>query len=67
MLFQLNSCYQRRYPTDTRAKSIDTQFLWGPALLISPVLTEGETTLTAYLPSDTWYDYHTVSTNINPV
>jgi hypothetical protein len=48
-----------RYPTDLRAKSVDTQFLWGPALLISPVLVEKATELIAYLPSDTWYDYYT--------
>lgn len=47
------------YPTDVRAKSIDGQFLWGPALLISPVLTENTTQLGAYLPADTWYDYYT--------
>ncbi|XP_046463507.1 sucrase-isomaltase, intestinal-like isoform X2 [Daphnia pulex] len=47
------------YPTDLRAKSVDTQFLWGPALLISPVLVEKATELKAYLPSDTWYDYYT--------
>ena len=44
-----------------RAKSIDKQFLWGPALLISPVLEAGQTKLNAYLPDDIWYDYHTVS------
>lgn len=43
------------------AKSVDTQFLWGPALLISPVLAEGQTSLEAYLPSDIWYDFYTVS------
>jgi len=47
------------YPTDLRAKSIDKQFLWGPALLISPVLEAGQTKLNAYLPDDIWYDYHT--------
>ena len=39
--------------------SFDTQFLWGPALLISPVLTESTVELKAYLPNDIWYDYHT--------
>lgn len=43
------------------AKSVDTQFLWGPALLISPVLADGQTSLEAYLPDDVWYDYYTVS------
>uniref|UniRef100_A0A8C2U6M7 alpha-glucosidase n=1 Tax=Coturnix japonica TaxID=93934 RepID=A0A8C2U6M7_COTJA len=34
------------------------QFLWGPALLISPVMTP---VLNAYIPNARWYDYHTVS------
>ena len=29
-----------RYPKDARALETDRQFMWGPALLISPVLTE---------------------------
>uniref|UniRef100_A0AAR2K3C5 Maltase n=1 Tax=Pygocentrus nattereri TaxID=42514 RepID=A0AAR2K3C5_PYGNA len=35
---------------------IHRQFLWGPALLISP----GETVVSAYVPNARWYDYHTV-------
>lgn len=50
-----------RYPQDFRTRSIDKQFLWGPALLISPVLELGQVSLDAYLPDDVWYDYYTVS------
>jgi len=46
---------------DFEAKKIDKQFLWGPALLISPVLVENEVELEAYMPNATWYDYYTVS------
>uniref|UniRef100_A0A8C2U2X7 alpha-glucosidase n=1 Tax=Coturnix japonica TaxID=93934 RepID=A0A8C2U2X7_COTJA len=35
------------------------QFLWGPALLISPVMTPGAVTVNAYIPNARWYDYHT--------
>lgn len=35
------------------------QFLWGPALLISPVMAPGAVTVNAYLPNARWYDYHT--------
>uniref|UniRef100_A0A663F389 P-type domain-containing protein n=1 Tax=Aquila chrysaetos chrysaetos TaxID=223781 RepID=A0A663F389_AQUCH len=35
------------------------QFLWGPALLISPVLEQGAVAVNAYLPNARWYDYHT--------
>ena len=29
-----------RFPTDPNTRGIDTQFMWGGCLLISPVLTE---------------------------
>ncbi|KAJ8368020.1 hypothetical protein SKAU_G00080480 [Synaphobranchus kaupii] len=39
---------------------IDKQFLWGPALLISPAMNYGEwLNLRAYIPDARWYDYHT--------
>ena len=44
---------------------MDQQFLWGPALLISPVLTKDQVKLPAYLPDDIWYDYYTVSLRTN--
>ncbi|XP_069998750.1 maltase-glucoamylase-like [Penaeus vannamei] len=47
------------FPHDRRTLSIDDQFLWGGGLLISPVLAEGETTRSLYLPFDAWYDYYT--------
>ncbi|KAJ1720071.1 hypothetical protein LPJ53_005256 [Coemansia erecta] len=40
---------------------IDTQFLVGDALLISPVLTEGETSVDAFFPSSIWYDWYDYS------
>ena len=52
-----------RYPKDAEAKKVDTQFLWVAALLISPVLTENQVELPAYIPDDVWYDYYTVSCN----
>lgn len=40
--------------------SIDTQFMVGPALLGSPVVTEKATSVNAYFPgTDGWYDYYT--------
>ena len=43
------------------ARSIDKQFMWGPALLISPVLEQGKLSVDVYIPDDVWYDYYTVS------
>ncbi len=50
-----------RYPKDISARSIDKQFMWGPALLISPVLEQGKLSVDVYIPDDVWYDYYTVS------
>ncbi|XP_075403992.1 sucrase-isomaltase, intestinal [Tenrec ecaudatus] len=44
---------------DTNSWIEDMQFLWGPALLITPVLKQGTETVSAYIPDATWYDYET--------
>uniref|UniRef100_A0A8D0L7P9 P-type domain-containing protein n=1 Tax=Sphenodon punctatus TaxID=8508 RepID=A0A8D0L7P9_SPHPU len=44
---------------DKTTWDIYKQFLWGPALLISPVLDEGAVTVNAYIPNARWYDYYT--------
>lgn len=46
------------FPTDSTAREIDRQFLWGSSLLISPVLEEKVTFVNAYFPSGRWYDYY---------
>ncbi|OCT61893.1 hypothetical protein XELAEV_18047924mg [Xenopus laevis] len=43
------------FPTDPNTWTIDRQFLWGEALLITPVLEQGKTEVNAYLPIGTWY------------
>jgi|688.fasta_scaffold539215_1 alpha-glucosidase (family GH31 glycosyl hydrolase) len=37
--------------------------MWGPALLVSPVLEEGKLSVDVYIPDDVWYDYYTVRAN----
>ncbi|XP_005931267.1 maltase-glucoamylase, intestinal [Haplochromis burtoni] len=44
---------------DKSTWEIYKQFLWGPALLISPALDPGVTNVNGYLPNARWYDYHT--------
>ncbi|NXN56879.1 MGA protein, partial [Rynchops niger] len=39
--------------------SVDRQFLWGPGLLISPVLDPGVDVIQAYIPDAVWYEYDT--------
>ncbi|CAO4375175.1 unnamed protein product [Caenorhabditis nigoni] len=43
------------YPKDEETLEISEQFLWGSALMIAPALYQGQTTVHAYFPSDTWY------------
>jgi len=44
---------------DTRAQNITDQFLFGPALLVNPVIEPGATSRRVYLPDATWYDFWT--------
>ncbi|KAK3797400.1 hypothetical protein RRG08_055598 [Elysia crispata] len=39
-------------------EDVSRQFMWGDQLLVSPVLKEGATVVEAFLPKDTWYDFH---------
>lgn len=47
------------YPHDLKAASIDAQFFFGPALLISPILEQGSTSVEAYFPEDVFYAFET--------
>jgi alpha-glucosidase (family GH31 glycosyl hydrolase) len=47
------------YPQDQATHTIDRQFMFGPAFLISPVLDKGATSVNAYFPNDTWYEFNT--------
>jgi len=44
---------------DTRAQNIADQFLFGPALLVNPVVEPGAVSRSVYLPDATWYDFWT--------
>jgi oligosaccharide 4-alpha-D-glucosyltransferase len=39
----------------------EDQYMWGSALLVAPVLREGETTRKLYLPEGIWYRFHDLS------
>ncbi|KAK7100862.1 hypothetical protein V1264_023730 [Littorina saxatilis] len=55
------------FSMDTKARGINDQFLWGPALLISPILYENQTELTYYIPNGRWYHFYTGSFIVGPV
>uniref|UniRef100_A0A2K6KA59 Maltase-glucoamylase n=1 Tax=Rhinopithecus bieti TaxID=61621 RepID=A0A2K6KA59_RHIBE len=44
---------------DNSTWDVHQQFLWGPGLLITPVLDEGAEKVIAYVPDAVWYDYET--------
>jgi alpha-glucosidase len=47
------------FPEDDKVAARDDQFLFGADLLVAPVLREGDTTRSVYLPKADWYDYWT--------
>eukprot|EP00599_Poterioochromonas_sp_BG-1_P003588 CAMPEP_0173147580 /NCGR_PEP_ID=MMETSP1105-20130129/9218_1 /TAXON_ID=2985 /ORGANISM="Ochromonas sp., Strain BG-1" /LENGTH=872 /DNA_ID=CAMNT_0014062089 /DNA_START=184 /DNA_END=2799 /DNA_ORIENTATION=+ len=47
------------FPIDSNTHAIDNQFMVGPAILVSPVLQSGATSVNAYFPAGLWYDFNT--------
>ena len=44
---------------DLTVQEIDDEYLFGPDLLVAPVVAPGTTARQVYLPAGTWYDWHT--------
>lgn len=55
------------YPEDAETWTIDTQFLLGSSILVSPVLERGETSVHAYFPKGIWYNLFDTSKMIRAV
>ena len=47
------------FPKDTTTYGIDLQFFFGDSILVSPVTQENITSVTAYFPNATFYDFKT--------
>lgn len=50
------------YASDKEALKVEQQFLWGEALMISPIITHNTYTKSTYLPGGRWYE-----ANIAPI
>uniref|UniRef100_A0A8C4TP45 Lysosomal alpha-glucosidase n=1 Tax=Erpetoichthys calabaricus TaxID=27687 RepID=A0A8C4TP45_ERPCA len=46
------------FPADSNARTVDQQFMWGDALLISPAMEPNVTEIAAYFPPATWYSFY---------
>ncbi|KAI0648521.1 alpha-glucosidase [Trametes meyenii] len=46
-----------QFPKDANTFAIDTQFLYGPSILVSPVLEENATSVSVYYPDEVFYDF----------
>ena len=44
---------------DVQAQDIGDEYLFGPAILVAPVTTQGATSRKVYLPKSAWYDFWT--------
>ncbi|HET7545372.1 MAG TPA: glycoside hydrolase family 31 protein [Polyangiaceae bacterium] len=51
------------YPDDSQVLDIPDQFMFGPAFLVSPVMTAGASSRSVYFPAGTWYDFWTGATS----
>jgi alpha-glucosidase len=47
------------YPQDSRTFGIQSQWFYGDAILVSPVVDDDSTSVTYYLPDDQFYDFWT--------
>jgi alpha-glucosidase (family GH31 glycosyl hydrolase) len=47
------------YPDDAAAVARGDEYLWGRDLLVAPVVEQGATSRTVYLPSGDWWDFWT--------
>ena len=47
------------FPSDDRASALEAEWMFGDALLVAPIVAEGATAQSIYLPAGEWFDYAT--------
>lgn len=45
------------FPKDSKSVACQDEYLWGPSVLVAPVVEKGATTRRIYLPPASWYDF----------
>jgi alpha-glucosidase len=51
--------FRMHYPEDSNTFAIETQFFYGPSLMVSPVTQEDASSVSFYVPNGIWYDLFT--------
>eukprot|EP00252_Welwitschia_mirabilis_P005561 TRINITY_DN1602_c0_g2_i1.p1 TRINITY_DN1602_c0_g2~~TRINITY_DN1602_c0_g2_i1.p1 ORF type:complete len:511 (-),score=63.16 TRINITY_DN1602_c0_g2_i1:199-1731(-) len=52
------------FPEDSNTLGVNTQYLLGKGILISPVLKEGDRFVDAYFPKGTWFNLNNISDSV---
>lgn len=43
------------FPSDAETFNLGYEFMWGPRILVAPVVYQGTNSVNVYLPTDVWY------------
>lgn len=48
-----------KYPEDPKTFGLEDQYFYGPGVMVCPVMQQGATSVSVYLPEDNFYDWYT--------